>query len=50
MTRKLDKILVIDVEATCWEKEPVKGEVGEIIQVGLVILNTEDLRKYHSLP
>jgi len=39
MTRALDKILVIDVEATCWEGDPPGGEISEIIEIGLCVLN-----------
>lgn len=35
MARKLDKILVIDLEATCWQGEPPPGEEREIIEIGL---------------
>lgn len=39
MAKKLDKILVVDIEATCWEGEPRVGEVSEIIEVGACMLN-----------
>jgi len=39
MTRKLDKILVIDLEATCWEGDPPAGETSEIIEIGLCVLD-----------
>jgi inhibitor of KinA sporulation pathway (predicted exonuclease) len=39
MARKLDKILVIDVEATCWEGDPPEGQVSEIIEIGLCMLD-----------
>jgi inhibitor of KinA sporulation pathway (predicted exonuclease) len=35
MARRLDQILVIDVESTCWEGEPPAGETSEIIEIGL---------------
>jgi inhibitor of KinA sporulation pathway (predicted exonuclease) len=38
MTRVLDKILVIDVEATCWETDPPVGQTSEIIEIGLCVL------------
>lgn len=42
MAKKLDKILVIDVEATCWEeKTPPLGQESEIIEIGLCVLNVE---------
>jgi inhibitor of KinA sporulation pathway (predicted exonuclease) len=39
MARKLDKILVIDVEATCWEGEPPANQISEIIEIGLCVLD-----------
>lgn len=35
MAKRLDQILVIDVESTCWEGEPPAGETSEIIEIGL---------------
>jgi inhibitor of KinA sporulation pathway (predicted exonuclease) len=35
MARKLDQILVIDVEATCWEHDPPAGESSDIIEIGI---------------
>jgi inhibitor of KinA sporulation pathway (predicted exonuclease) len=37
--RKLDKIIVIDLEATCWEGDPPEGECSEIIEIGLCVLD-----------
>lgn len=39
MKRRLDKILVVDLEATCWEGEPPDGESSEIIEIGLCVLD-----------
>ncbi len=39
MARLLDKILVIDVEATCWEGDPPEGQTSEIIEIGLCLLD-----------
>ena len=33
--KKLDQIIVIDVEATCWEGEPPPGQENEIIEIGI---------------
>lgn len=41
MAKKLDKILVIDVEATCWENNPPIGQESEIIEIGLCVLNAK---------
>ena len=35
MAKKLDHILVIDLEATCWDGPPPPGEVSEIIEIGV---------------
>lgn len=37
--RKLDHILIIDVEATCWEASPPPGESSEIIEIGVCLLH-----------
>jgi len=39
--RKLDKIIVIDLEATCWEPKwsKPKGESSEIIEIGVCFLD-----------
>lgn len=39
MKRMLDKILVIDLEATCWEGDPPPGQSSEIIEIGLCVLD-----------
>jgi inhibitor of KinA sporulation pathway (predicted exonuclease) len=39
MTRNLDVILVIDVEATCWQGKPPKDQLSEIIEIGLCLLD-----------
>lgn len=39
MKRILDKILVIDLEATCWEGDPPPGQCSEIIEIGLCVLD-----------
>lgn len=45
MARELDSILVVDVEATCWEGDAPDGQVNEIIEVGLCILDLETLER-----
>ncbi len=32
-------INVVDVEATCWERQPPPGEVSEIIEIGLTVVD-----------
>lgn len=39
MAKLLDKILVIDVEATCWESKPPPGQESEIIEIGICVLD-----------
>jgi inhibitor of KinA sporulation pathway (predicted exonuclease) len=39
MENRLDQILVIDVEATCWEEDPPQGQQSEIIEIGICTLD-----------
>jgi inhibitor of KinA sporulation pathway (predicted exonuclease) len=39
MAQRLDKILVIDVEATCWDGDPPGRQTSEIIEIGLCVLD-----------
>lgn len=39
MANRLDQILVIDVESTCWEGDPPPGQESEIIEIGLCTLD-----------
>jgi inhibitor of KinA sporulation pathway (predicted exonuclease) len=39
MPRRLDKLLIIDLEATCWEGDPPEGQASEIIEIGLCVLD-----------
>jgi inhibitor of KinA sporulation pathway (predicted exonuclease) len=34
------KIIIIDLEATCWEGNPPKGQENEIIEIGICILDS----------
>lgn len=36
-----DKIIVIDLEATCWDGAIPKGQVNEIIEIGICVLDTK---------
>lgn len=62
-SKKLDRIVVIDLEATCWEnkdgfKTPPPGEQSEIIEIGACFLDIQTgkvsqktsylVRPYHS--
>ena len=39
MAKLLDKIVVIDVEATCWEGAVPEGMMNEIIEIGVAVLD-----------
>ena len=39
MAKKLDQILVIDVESTCWEGKAPGGQESEIIEIGICPLD-----------
>ena len=44
MKKKLDRIIVIDVESTCWEdKDEAKRNTSEIIQIGVAALDVNTL-------
>lgn len=45
MARDLSTILVIDLESTCWQGAPPKGEVSDIIEVGLCLLDVASLER-----
>lgn len=36
-----DKIIVVDLEATCWEANPPPGQQNEIIEIGVCTLDTQ---------
>ena len=44
---KYDKLLIVDLEATCWRGRPPKGMRQEIIEIGIVALdlNTKEISK-----
>jgi hypothetical protein len=45
MARKPDRILVIDTEATCWEGSSPPGQISEIIEIGLCVLDVPTLAR-----
>lgn len=47
MAKLLGKVLVVDIEATCWENIP-RGQANEIIEIGLTILDTKSLNVFAS--
>jgi inhibitor of KinA sporulation pathway (predicted exonuclease) len=40
-----DLLNIIDIEATCWETPPPPGQVNEIIEIGLCVLNIRTLER-----
>jgi hypothetical protein len=45
VAKLLDKIIVIDLESTCWEGPPPEGQVSEIIEIGVVTLDVASLER-----
>jgi inhibitor of KinA sporulation pathway (predicted exonuclease) len=45
MARRLDQVLVIDIECTCWDGPPPAGEDSEIIEIGLCPLDISTGRR-----
>lgn len=45
MAKRLDAVLVIDLEATCWEGAPPPGQRNEVIEVGLCLLDLATLER-----
>lgn len=45
MARRLDRILVVDVESTCWAGEPPPGQMSEIIEIGLCVVDVAALER-----
>jgi inhibitor of KinA sporulation pathway (predicted exonuclease) len=41
MAKILDKILIVDVEATCWEGKNPEGMENEIIEIGVCLLEVK---------
>lgn len=39
MARKLDKVLIVDIEATCWESANPEGMENDIIEIGICLLD-----------
>jgi inhibitor of KinA sporulation pathway (predicted exonuclease) len=39
MTKPADSVLVVDIEATCWEGAVPPGQENEIIEIGLCVLD-----------
>lgn len=44
MARSFDKLLVIDVESTCWRYAPPEGQQSEIIEIGICLVDLATLQ------
>lgn len=42
---KMNRVVVVDVESTCWEGDPPSGQESEIIEVGWCVLETARLER-----
>ncbi len=45
MSKLLDKIIVVDVEATCWQGPPPPGQKNEIIEIGICVVDVDSLER-----
>ena len=45
MPKKLDQVIVVDVESTCWDGSPPSGEESEIIEIGVCPLEVATGRR-----
>lgn len=45
MENRLDSILIIDIESTCWAGEPPPGQQSEIIEIGICLLDVDTLQR-----
>lgn len=41
MAKKLDQLIIIDLESTCWQGNPPEGQVSEIIEIGICTLDMQ---------
>ncbi len=39
MAKRLDRVVVVDLESTCWEGSPPAGQENEIIEIGVCTLD-----------
>jgi len=39
LARKLDQIIIVDIEATCWPGTPPEGQESEIIEIGVCLVD-----------
>lgn len=43
-----EKLIIVDLESTCWKKDPPPDEQSEIIEVGLCVLDCTTLTPQHK--
>jgi len=41
MARKLDKIVIVDIEATCWKSKAPENMSNDIIEIGICLLDSK---------
>lgn len=49
MTKRLDAVVVVDLEATCWENDPPPGQIQDIIEIGVCLLDAATLERRERL-
>ena len=45
VAKLLDKIVVVDLESTCWEGSPPEGQISEIIEIGVATVDVTTLER-----
>jgi len=45
MAKKMGRVLVVDLEATCWDGLPPEGETSDIIEIGLCVVELATLER-----
>jgi inhibitor of KinA sporulation pathway (predicted exonuclease) len=45
VAKLLDKVLVVDLESTCWEGDPPPGQTSDVIEVGVCLLDLATLER-----
>jgi inhibitor of KinA sporulation pathway (predicted exonuclease) len=45
MSIRRDFVVIVDIEATCWKKNPPSGEQNEIIEIGVCTLDLKSLQR-----
>jgi inhibitor of KinA sporulation pathway (predicted exonuclease) len=49
VARQLDQVVVIDIEATCWESTPPAGQEPEVIEIGVCTLSVATRQRLDRL-